>query len=100
MVNTFCQVALENQCLQTALQEILDLQSQHVVQSHAGFIEHPGPDKTANQGITLEQSLGILLVKLEEFTSGATDLGENEGNSPDLSLVAEAELSGELERGG
>ena len=96
MVNTLGQAALENLCLQATLQEIFDLQGQHVIQSHPVLVEHTNSDETANQGVTLEKSLGILLVKLEEFTSGTSDLGENEGNSPQLPLVAETVLSREL----
>ena len=96
MVNTLGQAALEHLCLQATFQEIFDLQGQHVIQPHAGLIEHTDSYETANQGVTLEKSLGVLLVKLEEFTSSTSDFGENEGNSPQLPLVAEAVLSSEL----
>jgi hypothetical protein len=47
----------------------------------------------------LEETLGVLGVELEELTSGTTDLGEGELNAPDLPLVPESVLSGELRRG-
>lgn len=40
--------------LETALQEVLDLESQDVIESHAGFVEHTDTDETADQGVTLE----------------------------------------------
>ena len=96
MVNALGQPALEHLCLQTTLQEILDLQSQHVIQSHVVLIEHTDSHETANQGIALEKTLCILLIELKKFTSGTSDLGENESNSPQLPLVAESVLSSEL----
>jgi len=82
--------------LQATLQEIFDLQSQHVIQSHAVLIEHTNSHKTTDQGVTLEKTFGILLVELEKFTSSTSNLGENEGNSPQFPLVAETVLSSEL----
>lgn len=54
--------------LETALKEILDLQGQDVIELHAALIEHTDTDETANQGISLEQTLGVLLVKGEQLT--------------------------------
>lgn len=44
----------------------------------------------------LEEPLGVLSVQLEELSSGTSDLGEGKLNSPDLPLVPESVLSGEL----
>jgi len=96
MVDALGQAALEHLCLQATLQEIFNLQSQHVIQPHPVLIKHTNSNKTTNQGVALEKSLGIFLVELEKFTSGTSDLGENERNSPQLPLVAEAVLSREL----
>lgn len=52
-----------------------------------------------DEGVALEETLRVLLVELEELTSGTTDLGEDEGDPPDLVLVLEAVLAGELELG-
>lgn len=54
--------------LETALEEILDLEGQDVIELHAGLIEHTDADKTANQGIAFEETLGVLLVESEELT--------------------------------
>ena len=82
MVNALSQAAFEHLRLQATFQEIFDLQGQHVIQSHAGLIEHTDSHETANQGVTLEKSLWILLIEFEEFTGGTSNLRENEGNSP------------------
>lgn len=55
--------------LQAALQEILNLQCQHVIELHARLVEHTDTDKTANQGIAFEESLGVLLVEGKKLTA-------------------------------
>lgn len=47
--------------LKTTLQEILDAESQHVIKFHAGVIQNTNTDKTTNESVTLEETLGILL---------------------------------------
>jgi hypothetical protein len=54
--------------LQTTLQEILDLQGQHVIELHAGFVKNTNTDETANEGISFEESLGVLLIEGEQLT--------------------------------
>jgi hypothetical protein len=54
--------------LETALQEILDLQGQHVIELHAGLVEHTDTDQTTDQSVTFEKALGVFLVKGEKFT--------------------------------
>ena len=43
--------------LQTTLQEILDLEGQHVIELHAGLVEHTNTNETANEGIAFEETL-------------------------------------------
>lgn len=54
--------------LETTLKEILDLEGQDVIELHAALIEHTDTDETANQGVSLEQTLGVLLVEGEQLT--------------------------------
>lgn len=54
--------------LQTTLQEVLDLEGQDVIELHAGLIEDTDTDETANQGVTLEETLGVLVVESEQLT--------------------------------
>ena len=96
VVDGLGQAALEDLSLQATLQEVLDLQGQHVIETHAGLIEHTNADETANEGVTLEETLRVLVIELEQLTSRTTDLGKDETNAPDLALVAEAVLAGEL----
>lgn len=54
--------------LETALQEVLDLEGQDVIELHAGLVEDTDTDETANEGVTLEKALGVLLVESQERT--------------------------------
>ncbi len=96
VVDRLGKAGLEDLSLQTTLKEILDLEGEHVIETHAGLVEHTDAHQTANDGVTLEETLGVLLVELEELTGGTTDLGESEGNAPDLTLVTETVLTTSL----
>lgn len=96
VVDRLGETALEDLGLETTLKEVLDLEGEHVIETHAGLVEHTNAHKTADNGVTLEETLGVLLVELEELTSGTSDLGEGEGNAPDLTLVAKTVLTSEL----
>jgi hypothetical protein len=82
--------------LEAALQEILDLQGQDVIELHAGLVEDTDTDETANEGIAFKETLGVLLVEGKKLTSSTTDLGQSQTDSPNLTLVAEAILANEL----
>jgi hypothetical protein len=56
--------------LETALQEVLNLESQDVIELHAGLIEHANTYETANEGITFEETLGVLLIEGKKKTVG------------------------------
>jgi hypothetical protein len=96
MMYAFRQSELENLSLQPSLQEIFDLQRQHVIEPHASLVQHANAHKPANEGVALKQTFGVLVVELEEFTSGAADLGQGESDAPDFTLVAETVLARQL----
>lgn len=54
--------------LEAALQEILNLQGQDVIELHAGLVEDTDTHETANQGVTFEETLGVLLVEGKQLT--------------------------------
>lgn len=115
VVDRLGQTELVDTGLQTTLQEILNLQGQHVIELHAGFVENTNADETADEGVSFEKSLGVLLVESEQFTihvsclsrfhvsksaciPGSTaNLRESELDTPDLTLVAETILADELQ---
>lgn len=54
--------------LETALEEIVSLEGKDVIELHAALIEHTDANKTANEGIAFEETLGVLLVESKELT--------------------------------
>ena len=54
--------------LETALQEVLDLEGQDVIELHARLVEDTDTDETADKGVTLEKALGVLLVESKKRT--------------------------------
>ena len=62
MMDRLGQAALKDLGLEAALQEILDLQGQHVIQTHTRLVEYTDADKTTNEGVTLKKTLGVLVI--------------------------------------
>jgi hypothetical protein len=54
--------------LQAAFKEIFDLEGEHVIELHAGFVEHTDTDETSNEGVAFEETLGILFIEREKLT--------------------------------
>ena len=99
VVDTLRQAKLENLCLKATLQEILNLQSQHVIQTHASLIEHTNANQTTDKGIAFEETLGVFCIELKQLTSSTTNFGKDERDSPDLTLVTETVLSSKFQFG-
>jgi len=98
-VDALGEAGLEDLGLQAPLHKVLELEREHVVEAHARLVEHADPDQPPDQRVALEQPLRVLLVELEQLTRRATDLGQREGDPPDLPLVPQAVLARELELG-
>ena len=73
MVNTLCEAKFEYLCLQTALQEIFNFESEHVVKAHARLIKHTNPHKTTDECIAFEQTFWVLIIEFQQLTSCTTD---------------------------
>ena len=97
VVDGLGQAALEDLSLEATLQEVLNLQGQHVIQTHAGLVEHTDANETTDEGVTLEKTLGVLGVEFEQLTGGTTNFREHKRDAPDFALVSETVLAGELE---
>lgn len=60
--------------LKTTLQEIINTESQHVIELHAGVIQDTNTDETTNESVTLKETLGVLLLESQELTGSTTIL--------------------------
>ena len=120
VVDALGEARLEDLRLEAALHKVLDLlvrsgpscmdeygahlEGEHVVEAHAGLVQHANADQPAvlpsqlehwvregagspNQGVALEETLRVLLVQLEQLTGGTANLGEDEGDAPNFALV-------------
>merc|ERR1719516_189202 len=88
---------LEHLCLKAALQEILNLETEDIIQFHLALIQDSNPDKTSEKCVSFKQSLGVLLLQSEQNSGSGPDLGKTVLDSPDLSLVPETIFSNELQ---
>ena len=52
VVDRLGQTQFENLGLETTLQEILDLQAEHVIELHAALFKHANTDQTTQKGVT------------------------------------------------
>jgi len=68
VVDRLGETELVDTSLEAALEEVLDLEGKNVIESHAGLVEDTDTYETADQGVTLEQTLGVLLVQGKEVT--------------------------------
>ena len=83
--------------LQTTFQEILDFQTENVIQLHLSLVQHANPHQTSEERVTLEQSPGVLLLQGEELSGGGPNLGQGVLHPPHLSLVPQPVLTDELQ---
>ena len=83
--------------LKTTLQEVLNLEAEHVVELHLALVEDTDPDQATQQRVALEQPLGVLLLEGEEDPGGGPHLGEAVLDAPHLPLVPQPVLSDQLQ---
>lgn len=58
--------------LETAFQEILNLQGQDVIELHARFVKHTDTNQTTNEGIAFEETLGVFFIEGKKLTANQT----------------------------
>lgn len=68
VVDGLCETEFVYAGLETAFQEILNLESKHVIKPHAGLVEDTDTDETTNKSISFEEALGVFLVEGEKRT--------------------------------
>ena len=65
MMNALSQTTLEDLSLQPSLQEIFNLQRQHIIEPHASLIQHTDTHEPTDKCVTLKEALRVLLIELE-----------------------------------
>jgi len=91
------EVALLDERLESALQELRGGQAEHIIELALVVLQQTESDHSTDQGLTFEKSSGISLLHREENTSSLSELGESELGSPHFSLAAEAVSTDQLE---
>ena len=90
-------LALSNEGLESSLHELVDGQTQDVIELSFIFFQQTESHDSSNEGITFELSSWVFLGQGQELSGGLSELGEDELDSPDLSLVSESVLSDDFE---
>lgn len=88
---------LVDTCLQSLIQEFIEGKTQHVIELEFLIGEETVTVHSVEEGSSFEESTGIPLFKSEELSGCLSELGEEEVNSPDLTLVLEAVLADQLQ---
>lgn len=97
VVNALCQTELENQGLETALQDIRGGEGQDIIELVLIFSKETVLEHAAEEGLAFEETAGIFLVKGKQITSTSTDLGENHLHAPEFAFVSETEFTDDLQ---
>lgn len=90
VVDGLGETSLEDTGLETTVEELLSGKTENVVELLLGLVEDSETGKTTEDGLSLEDTLGVLLGEGHEHTSGRTKLGNGVLNAPDFTLVLEA----------
>ena len=83
--------------LQSLVKEFIDSKTQDVIELELLVAEEAVSVHSVEEGSSFEESSGVFFLESEELTSSLSELGEEEMNSPDLTLVLETVLSDELQ---
>ena len=60
VVDRLGKAELEHLCLETTLKEVLNLETEHVIELHVLLVEDTNADETAQECVTLKQTAGVL----------------------------------------
>ena len=97
VVDGLGEALLEDLGLEAALEELLGGELEDEIELELLLGEEAEAAHSAEEGLSLEDPLGIVGGEGQEGTGGLTELGEGELDAPDLALAPEAVLADELE---
>ena len=96
MVKGLGKVLLEHEGLQPSRHDVANLDGKHVIQLALVLLKETQAHTPAEERVTLEDALRVLLIESEKHTSVGTHLSQEKGYTTDLTLVLEAELTDNL----
>lgn len=99
VVNGLGHTGLEDNSLETALEEILNSQSKNVVELVLGLIKKPILVHPPQKSFTLKDPTRVLLVESEKLSGSVTDTAKRVLNPPQLSLTTKTVFSDKLQLG-
>jgi hypothetical protein len=100
VVDGTSETLLEDNGLETAVKEVLELEGENEVKLVLVLGENANAVEAAEESLTLEDAAGVIFGKGHELTGNLAALGEGEANTPDLLLAAETELTADLKLSG
>lgn len=93
VVHGFSQTHLEDHSLKTAVEKLIDSQSENEIEFLLFLRQNSKASESAKESVSFKDTSGVCFIKGEQGTSSLSDLGQNELNAPDLAFVLEAEFS-------
>lgn len=74
MMDRLSEAELDDLGLEAALEEILDLEGEYVIEGLASLVEKTETGQTTQERGTLKDAAGVLLIEREQFACGGADL--------------------------
>ena len=97
MVDRLGESELEDLSLETSLKEIVDVETEHVIELHFVLGQDTNTNQATEESISFEKTLGILILQGKELTGSLTDLSQGVLDAPDLTLVLQTEFSDDFQ---
>jgi hypothetical protein len=97
MVNGFGHATLENNGLETALEEVLNRKSKHIIELVLALTKETIAVHAAEQRLTLKDTAGVLLVQGEQLPCCISDAAQGILHTPRLTLAPQAILTHKLQ---
>jgi len=91
VVDRLGKTELEHLGLETTLQEVVNLEAENVIELLLGLVQDTDADQTADERVSLEETLGALVLKGQELTGSLADLGKGERDTVDLIIIHNCE---------
>ncbi len=86
-----------NNGLESSIHVFLNGQTEDVIELVLVFIEKAISEHSSHEGSTFEKSSGILLLEGQKISGSLSDSGEDQLDSPHLSLVSQAVFTNDLQ---